>query len=189
MKCDFCSNDANLEIVVFVNGKPQKLHLCSSCYEEKLQEMAEMMPEEWGGQALSEQIRSLLERAKNEGGSISSMEFSVINPEEIDDENNLEEADELEEGGEPVKNVFNPFSFLTNKVKKNEEEEKASARELAFSRQRKSLLKSRAKLLEQMREALIEENYEQCAIYRDQLDQIGESLLLLNEERKDPHGV
>lgn len=191
MQCDFCSNDANIEIVVFVNGQPKKMHLCSSCYQEKLEEMADHLPEEWGGKQLGEQIRSMLEKAQEAGGLIQGMEFSMHAPEEDLDASDLfQEADEEEEEKRPSFG-FPPLENLSSSAsasKKDRGGEK-SARELAFAKQRKSLLGQRAKLLEKMQFAIQAEDYEACARYRDELDQIGDSLLRLNEERKDPYGV
>ena len=75
MKCDFCDNDANVEIVVFINGKAQKVRMCSSCYQKKLAEMMGQLPKEWGGKELTDQIRSMLEKAQ-EGGFMPGMEVS-----------------------------------------------------------------------------------------------------------------
>ncbi len=77
MKCDFCDNDANVEIVVFINGKAQKVRMCSSCYQKKLAEMMGQLPKEWGGKELTDQIRSMLEKAQ-EGGFMPGMEVSFL---------------------------------------------------------------------------------------------------------------
>ncbi len=167
MKCDFCSNDASVEIVVFVDGEAQKIRMCSSCYKEKLQEMMQNMPQEWGGVMLSEQLNAMLEKAE-EGGFFESMEFKVNrNP---------------HSGQEK-------FSFQKKSQEKPVKSEAKSARDIAFDEQLKSLRRKRAEAVEALEIALEQEEYEKCAKLRDEIADIGDALVRMNEERKNPHGV
>ncbi len=168
MKCDFCSNDASVEIVVFVDGEAQKIRMCSSCYKEKLQEMMQNMPQEWGGVMLSEQLNAMLEKAE-EGGFFESMEFKVNrNP----------------HSGEE-KFTFQKMS----QEKPIEADSKKSARDIAFDEQLKSLRRKRSDAIEELELALEQEEYEKCAKLRDEIAEIGDALVRMNEERKNPHGV
>lgn len=208
MKCDFCDHDASIEIVVFVNGKAQKVRMCASCYQEKLAEMMGQIPKEWGGKELTDQLKEMLEKAQ-ESGMMPGMEVSFLQPDEPnippirDDENEeelispedaeKEEADDREEGHGENPFQFNPFQKLfaserSDNLDKNPEKT-TNARDLALARTRRELRKRRRTLLEKMQLALQEENYELCAQYRDELNKIGDDLILLNEERKDPYGV
>lgn len=77
MKCDFCDHDASIEIVVFVNGKAQKVRMCASCYQEKLSEMMGQIPKEWGGKELTDQLKEMLAQAQ-ESGMMPGMEVSFL---------------------------------------------------------------------------------------------------------------
>lgn len=160
MKCDFCSNDASIEIVVFVNGKARKLRMCPSCYEAKMHEFMEELPQEWGGDMLTEQIKSLMNNGK------------------------IQEI--LQEGLEMLSKASDD-SFDEESLEMNKEV--ASARDIALEQQLRNLRKQRSFLLEEMSFALEEENYEECAKLRDKISAIGDDLVRLNEERMDPHGV
>lgn len=205
MKCDFCDHDASIEIVVFVNGKAQKVRMCASCYQEKLSEMMGQIPKEWGGKELTDQLKDMLSKAQ-ESGMMPGMEVSFLEQDEPvvpamdDDESSREsesvqneEEENAEESEEENPFRFNPFQKLFTTEHKstteNSREKTANARELALKRTRQQLRKRRRKLLDNMQLALAEENYELCAQYRDELNKIGDDLILLNEERKDPYGV
>lgn len=202
MKCDFCDNDANVEIVVFVNGKAQKVRMCSSCYQKKLAEMMGQLPKEWGGKELTDQISSMLEKAQ-EGGFMPGMEVSFLqsdmpNVPPMEDaadaeEKSDEDADDEESGDgtsqlNPFRQLFMPMDGKET-IETKEEKTATSARDLAFAKQRKQLRNRRNALVQKMQMALQEEDYEKCAAYRDELNDIGDALLRLNEERKDPYGV
>lgn len=204
MKCDFCDRDASIEIVVFVNGKAQKVRMCASCYQEKLSEMMGQIPKEWGGKELTDQLKEMLAQAQ-ESGMMPGMEVSFLQQDEptippMEAEDEEEESTMVEETSEDTQNGeeenpfrFNPFQKLfaperTDKTAPSAEKT-TNARDLALERTRHQLRKRRHTLLEKMQLALQEENYELCAQYRDELNKIGDDLLLLNEERKDPYGV
>lgn len=196
MQCDFCPNEASIEIVIFVNGEAQKVRMCASCYQEKLQEMMGAIPKEWGGKELTDQIRHMIEHAEENGAMYQGVEFNILSKEPTDKE--VEEVstseDEAERFVQALRRVASRSFWEGHHAHEPREsreprEENKSAREKAFDAQRKNLLAQRHKLTQQMQVALNEENYEKCAQYRDALDRIGDALLQLNEERKDPHGV
>lgn len=207
MKCDFCDHDASIEIVAFVNGKAQKVRLCASCYKEKLAEMMGQIPKEWGGKELTDQLKEMLEKAQ-ESGMMPGVEVSFLQqdgptvPPMSDEEDGEEEAlaedasqevDDSSQEEEENPFRFNPFQTLfateRNDSLDKSEEKSTNARDLALARTRRALRKRRRTLLDKMQLALQEEKYELCAQYRDELNKIGDDLLLLNEERKDPYGV
>ncbi len=142
MQCDFCDNEANLEIKMSINGEIRTLHLCSSCYNEKMQEMLSNIPEEWGGEELSRQVMEIMNR---------SADFREMPKEEKADE------------GDPY--------------------------DKAYRYQRKSLRRQRAEYTRMLEMALENEDYEHCAIYRDEINRIGDALVRLNEERKNVNGA
>lgn len=167
MKCDFCPNDASIEIVVFVNGEAKKIRMCPDCYKEKLQEMMENMPKEWGGAMLGDQLKAMMEKMEQSGALIQGLEFRV----------NRDPARSKEE-------------FTIEQVsKENEETRPKSARDRAFDEQLKALRRQRAKLVQELDIALAQEEYEKCAGLRDDIAKIGDDLVKLNEERKNPYGV
>ncbi|MDD7593474.1 MAG: hypothetical protein PUJ57_04500 [Peptoniphilaceae bacterium] len=202
MQCDFCPNEATIEIVILVNGEAQKVRMCASCYQEKLQEMMGALPQKWGGKELTDQIRTMLEKAQEDGTLYQGVEFNFIAPdapvpEEAEDEDEDEEAEDEDAVMIDAEKLFrqmqmhldlHPFGERHHEAHAKRDEGK-SARELAFDQQRKSLLSQRTQLIQKMQIALNEEDYEKCAHYRDDLDRIGDALIQLNEERKDPHGV
>ncbi len=142
MQCDFCDNEANLEIKMSINGEMRTLHLCSSCYNEKMQEMLSNIPEEWGGEELSRQVMEIMHR---------SSEFGPMPKEEKEDEEGPDDR--------------------------------------AYRYQRKSLRRQRAEYTRMLETALENEDYEHCAIYRDEINRIGDALVRLNEERKNVNGA
>lgn len=168
MKCDFCSNDASIEIVVFVNGEAKKIKMCASCYKDKLKEMVQDMPKEWGGAMLAEQLNAMLEHADAEGLLAGGMQLHISDSDDI---------------GE----IMPEFHFEKAEVKKDPEV--ASARDIAFDKQYQSLRRKRRTLIQKLESALDREDYENCALYRDEIAKISDELVKLNEERKDPHGV
>lgn len=112
MECFNCGNDADMEIVLMVNGELKKIHICMDCYKESMQDMLDDMMDEDGN----------------------------IDPEKIQKrmfeffENNKEAFYELfgnEDGINPNMNIFgqnfnmetNPKDFMEflNKFKQNEE--------------------------------------------------------------------
>lgn len=142
MRCDFCDNEANLEIKMSINGEMRTLHICSSCYNEKMQEMLSGIPEEWGGEELSRQIREIMN---------NSAEFQSY-----------------------------------PKIEKEADEDPADK---AYRYRRKSLRRQRAEYTRMLEMALDNEDYEHCAIYRDEINRIGDALVRLNEERKNVNGA
>ena len=138
MRCDFCPNEATIEIAVNMNGEMKTLHPCASCYEEKIEDFLQQMPVEWGNQEMVQQLRSLLRQ-------------------------------------EPVK--------------EDKKREDPSPRDKAYDMQRKALHRQRKDYMRKLETALADENYEDCAFYRDEINRIGDAIVQLNEERKDFHGA
>ena len=209
MKCDFCDHEANIEIVIFVNGKAQKVRMCASCYQERLSEMMDQLPEEIGGQQLTDQIRNMLEQANAGGPFFQGMEFSfhptfdmehqpgAADEEDMEEQAEAQEAEDdagAEEGLVSEREIpFPPFEELFrglgSQSRKENHEPPASARDRAFAQQRRDLKRRRRELVAKMQIALQEEDYETCALYRDELNATCDALVKLNEERKDPYGV
>lgn len=181
MKCDFCGNDASMEIVVFVNGEAKKIRLCSSCYKEKLQEMAQQLPKELGGNLNMEQLQEMLNKMQELGG-FQGMEIHVPDGAEGLWSSNMNPF--AKNGGIDVEDAIIVDDDL-NKDKKQGQ----SARDLVFNKQLEELRKKRAIAIRNMEAALQAEDYESCIRYRDEIERTGEDLVRLNEERKDPYGV
>ena len=99
MQCDFCPNEATIEIVILVNGEAQKVSMCASCYQEKLQEMMGALPQKWGGKELTDQIRTMLEKAQEDGTLYQGVEFNFIAPDAPVPEE-AEDEDEEESGSD-----------------------------------------------------------------------------------------
>lgn len=142
MQCDFCPNEATIEIGINMNGEIKTLHLCASCYEEKMKEFLSLMPAEWGNQELSQQIQEMLGK-----------------------------------------------SMVSKLDKEKSEKRESSPQERAFDMQRSALHRQRKDYMRKLEAALMEENYEECALFRDEINRIGDAIVQLNEERKDLHGV
>lgn len=196
MQCDFCPNEATIEIVIFVNGEAQKVRMCASCYKQKLSEMMENLPQEWGGKQLTDQIRDMLEKAEEAGVLQQGFEVNFINTDGVSGKVSASmepDATEEDEEGSAVQTFhFNPFRDLQMGMPKEKAEPRetaTSAREQAFAQQRKAFIERRNALMQKMQIALDAEEYEKCALYRDELSEIGDALIRLNEERKDPYGV
>lgn len=172
MGCDFCSNDASIEIVVFIDGEARTIKMCPNCYREKLEEMMDNIPQEWGGELLNQQLQSMLDKVESEGGLFEGIEFKVTR----DVENNEEK-----------------FTIERSSKSLDEEEQNTrpqrSARDLSLSKQRKNLRRQRTKKMQELEMALDQEDYEYCAFLRDEITRIGDELVNLNEERKNPYGV
>lgn len=217
MKCDFCSNEASIEIVVFVNGEAKKVHMCHQCYQEKMNGMLKHLPKEMGGEDLSKQLREMLEQAEKEGGLFNSMQFKFhapgaapsdfedLDPEDEDD-SSLDEDDFLEshrEGEasfpgnsmpealfeELFKNSSGREQETAHRSKEEEKSQEVSTEERMARLKKKRLRRLRTQYLRRMQLAIAQEDYEQCAIYRDELKQIADQLVRLNEERRKTHGV
>lgn len=218
MKCDFCDNEANIEIVTFVNGEAQTVRLCSSCYKEKIGELVDSLPEGFGSTFLSQQLQALLEKAEEEGLPFNHMQIQMNMPfngemphVEVDgrdmpwpdlggegsfnpkDENGVSLKDALESwiASNPSNLInFDEWNRKREAAKYRDYQAPAkTGREAALNAQRDSLLKQRSELVQAMNRALDEEDYEACARLRDQIDQLGDALIELNEERKKPNGV
>lgn len=68
-------------------------------------------------------------------------------------------------------------------------DEENTSGDKAYEYQRKSLKKQRNEYIRMLEAALEAEDYEHCAIYRDEINRIGDALVRLNEERKNLNGV
>lgn len=137
MQCDFCPNEATIEIAINMNGEMKTLHLCASCYEEKMEEFLQQMPVEWGDQNLAHQLRTMLRQGSKAG----------------------------------------------------EKKTETSPQEKAYDMQRRALRRQRKDYMRKLEQALADENYEDCALFRDEINRIGDAIVQLNEERKDVHGA
>lgn len=137
MQCDFCPNEATIEIAINMNGEMKTLHLCASCYEEKMEEFLQQMPVEWGDQNLAHQLRTMLRQGS----------------------------------------------------KAEEKKMETSPQEKAYDMQRRALRRQRKDYMRKLEQALADENYEDCALFRDEINRIGDAIVQLNEERKDVHGA
>lgn len=178
MKCDYCSNEASIEILIHVNGQRKSIHLCSDCYRSKMEEMAASLPDQWGGKELASQIRHMLDQESFPDQIPRTVELHFVN-----DKMSPEESQAFQ-------------SFVSRKLMEEptSQEDPADLNELtgrgsAFIRERKSLLRQREIAVERLENALDHEDYENCAEYRDRIASIGDALVRLNEERKDLHGV
>lgn len=160
MKCDFCSKPANIEILTFIGGQERKIHMCADCYREKMQELIHNMPEEWGGAAAAENLQKMFREAEK---AMTEGQLQL----------------NLSAFGMPNPPIFS----------KEEKKEEDSARSKAFEAQLQNLKKQREELTRSLQWAMEREDYERCAEYRDRIAAIGDALIRLNEERKDPYGV
>ena len=43
MKCFNCGDDADMKVLVVINGKAQKVDICTKCYKEQMDDMVEQM--------------------------------------------------------------------------------------------------------------------------------------------------
>ncbi|MDY3052158.1 MAG: UvrB/UvrC motif-containing protein [Ndongobacter sp.] len=164
MQCDFCSNEATIEMVMIVDGQAQKVRMCPSCYKKKIEEMVEQLPKEWGGSLLAEQLKAVFEQLDSDGRLVGGLEMRITR--EVGEHGEMMNVEKMERRGTAE-----------------------SARERAFEEQLRSLKRQRVEATRAMEQALAEEDYEACAKYRDRIAEIGEELIRLNEERKDPYGV
>lgn len=178
MQCDFCSNEASIEISLHINGQTQAVHLCSSCYRKKMNEIASSLPDQWGGRELAKQIQSMLDHEGFPDQIPRTIELHFAH-DQLSPEESL---------------AFQ--SFVSQKLMEPMETEddqtgldELTGRGSAFTRERKSLLKQREIAVERLENAMDHEDYENCAEYRDRIAKIGDALVRLNEERKDLHGV
>ncbi len=137
MKCEYCSNDANIEIAINFNGQVRILHLCESCYREKMEDFMKLLPD---------------------GAANEEMESSL--------------TDQLKE-----------------LLSKQEHKTIESGSDRAYRMQRKALRRKRADFMNKLEEALDQEDYEHCALYRDEIARISDELVRLNREREDVHGA
>ena len=80
-------------------------------------------------------------------------------------------------------------TMLRQGSKVEEKKTESSLQEKAYDMQRRALRRQRKDYMRKLEQALADENYEDCALFRDEINRIGDAIVQLNEERKDVHGA
>lgn len=199
MQCDFCDNESNIELTIFIEGQAKTIRICSSCYEKKLEEFTKSLPDGWNAQLLAKQVKEVIEQAEKDGVMPESIELTIQDAELTED---MMKKYFAEGGGQSIRE-FMEKAIRKTMEQKNQEEGRGfsnssssgrgahveNAREISFQNHLKRLRFRRRELMENMERALREEDYETCAQLREELTQVAEQLVTLNEERNKPDGV
>lgn len=125
MKCDFCEQDAVMEVVIHAGEHEHTMYLCMDCYKEKLEEVARVLPPEFGQDMLLAQLRESVSQLEQQAEQGMYMQFQVHMPP------NIMEMLSLMEQGQDIesflKNLFSGESEETNILGNVEFGEKATS--------------------------------------------------------------
>lgn len=119
MQCDFCNNEANIEIVTFVNGEAKTIRICSSCYKEKLEEMMKLFPKGFGGGIFGSQLQDMLDRVEKNGPPFDRLQIQFKMPSKFGDDPgslNIKSIDDDDQDGDHDEDEAENFTnFKINK--------------------------------------------------------------------------
>lgn len=180
MQCDFCNNDASMEIVMVVADETHRVSMCGSCYQEQMKKMTELFQGQLNPQELQEQMqRALIEFIEHDKGRHDA---------DLEKERH---AQALEELREYVKKLLPLDDEDEENAVEEDDELRVNAKEVddpIFAHIRKNMA-IRRRLVKKMEKALAREDYEQCAELRDNIREVSNEIVEWNEKRKATNGV
>lgn len=79
MQCDFCNNEASMEIVMVVGEQTHRIRMCSTCYREHMEKLMNLFQGELNEKELQEQMQlALLDFIEHvQGSEFQSNDFNM----------------------------------------------------------------------------------------------------------------
>lgn len=203
MKCFNCGDEANMKVLVVINGKAQKVDICQKCYKEQMDEMVEQMRQ--NGQD-SEQLQkfmfNLFKDNKEEFEKLLGDAFNMPDL-NIDDLEIEEVTSNLFKGSEETIN-FKDFleknrdmEYINDmddegpnmgwkEIKSDrEKEDRRRTRIQAGARSEITFMKNTvARKRKQLDDYVRAEDYLQAASIRDQIRDMNKEIMILKEVEK-----
>ena len=199
MNCFNCGNEADMEVLMLINGKMQKVSLCNDCYQEKMQELMNNIKGMGPGFDPEQIQKSMFEFMQD-----NKPMFDKIFSEALDDEgfdiNNLDPSNfnvEVFQNGEmdpklqdkikeSLGNIFNQGGD-NRKSEVFEEKNVKSNNKLSYDKYNElNRLKSTVyKKKNQLRDFVAKEEYLQAAALRDEIREMNKKIMIILELEKE----
>lgn len=214
MKCFNCDNDADMEVLMMVNGKMKKINICMECYQEQVDQMMEMMSDEDGNIDPEDVQKRMFEFFQNNKDEFEKFIAEAINDENFDmNQLNPENFDitDMDFGNsgfdfskEGLNNIFSKFGNSETDVfnsgfkfdqeqfnkKPNMDESKVNNTELTKERLKKQrevrmLKKAVNKKKEEINSYLKQEDYLSAAHSRDEMREMNKKIMIIKRLEKE----
>lgn len=207
MQCFNCGNDADMEIMIMVNGQLKKINICMDCYREQMSDMVDEMTDENGNIDPDKIQKQMFEFFENNKEAFNQLfgeegEFPIkINGENFEAFSNMdmEAFQNINFGGsiEELKNIFekninfekykstqrNRFGFnpyKDYKTKPGEYDKADSAQRQIASIQ--NTLQEKKRILQRQ---IDEEDYLAAATSRDEIKEMNRRIIKLRLLQKE----
>lgn len=87
MKCFSCGDDANMKVIISVNGELEQVDICEKCYKEHVQNMMDYMKGEDGKLDPEKMQKAMFDIVKNNKGKLEEMLGHAFNIEDLNLDN------------------------------------------------------------------------------------------------------
>lgn len=204
MKCFNCGDDAEMKVMVLIDGQIQEVSICSKCYKEHMQRMMDEFSDESGEFNPEEMQKFLLKMIKNNkdefeklfGNIIDQANVNIedVNPEDISFEiGNFEDfADQM--GDINLKAIFDKMGQRHKEEESfgpfepdesNSSYKQTDFRETKSDREIRMLRSSVNRKKKQLRGYVDAEDYLAAASVRDQIKDINKRIMIIMELEKE----
>lgn len=196
MQCFNCGNDADMEVLMMINGKMKKISICMDCYKEQMSKMMEMMSDGSGNinpEEIQKKLFSFFQENKAEfekflGQAVDDENFSMDNlkPENFDVSHiDFGKAKEIPSW---LKELFPDHeAFAQDK----EEERKTYYSSNYYDdneREINILLRSVNQKREELNKSVMDEDFIKAASLRDQMREINKRIMIIREFATESEG-
>lgn len=198
MKCFNCGDDAEMKVMVLIDGKIQEVNICANCYKDHMQRMMDEFSDDSGNFNPEEMQKFLLNIIKNNKDEFENLfgnliEQANINPDDIKPEDIDFEIGSFEDfagemGDVDLKVVLENMKDFHKKDPfegKKEVYSQADFRETKSDREIKMLKSSVNKKKKQLRDYVDAEDYLAAASVRDQIKDINKRIMIIMELEKE----
>ena len=197
MICFNCGNDANMKVLVMVNGKLEEVYICSACYKEQMNEMMEQFKDS-SGDFDPEQMQKFMHKILRENKDDFEEVFGRLSNDENFDISNISFGDiemNIDQGIVHFKGMANANKSdedIASILNKQEQEAKKATNyeqtDFAKMKQNKEIkmLKSSVDKKKQQLSSYVEsEDYMAAASLRDQIKDINKRIMFILEVEKE----
>lgn len=209
MQCYNCGDDAEMEVLMMINGKLKKLNICMDCYKEQMQSMLENMQDENGNidpEQIQKKMFNFFKENKDEfnkflGEAMGDENFDIesLNPENFD----ISQMDFGNSGfnlnSQDVNEIFKKFKstvsentdnrrsefYDTPKYNPFERADNYYKSEDANSKQIRNLEFAVLRKRKELGEQLNKEDYISAASTRDEMREINKKIMIIKRRIKE----
>ncbi|MDO4778924.1 MAG: hypothetical protein Q4A42_05170 [Tissierellia bacterium] len=202
MQCFNCGEDADMEVLMMVNGKMKKMSICMKCYQEQMKAMMDMLSDEEGNinpdeiqkkmfeffKEHKEEFETFLGEALNNNNfkfedlSAENLQFTSVNPEEISGENI---SDILNKFNDKVLQNKKGFDFEDSNKINSKIEDKIYVSEDFENKEINNLIKAVKTKRMKLNQSIEKEDYLQAANLRDEIREMNKKIMIIKEFAKE----